>query len=314
MTATAKGKGQREAKPWWSQRGNRNKVWLALLGVLAVVAIVAVFVSRRDGDEASAPSSRFSSTYTFQTDDLHAITFDAARPDRLVFGHHGGVLSSEDAGQTWKTLVDRPNFDGMNLVFDPQSPETLYLAGHNVLSRSDDAGKTWQPFSADLPGLDLHAFAASQRQPGRFYAFAAGKGLFMSDGGPSSWRQIAAGAPPGTNSIVELDDNALLLGAGDKGILRSEDGGKTWRDSRAGIDSGVIFSVKGDGEGKKLYAGTSKGVYASTDGGRNWSPTALNDTIIVVVGVHPANADQVVAIGRDGKLFHSQDGGASWGG
>lgn len=36
-------KATQKAKPWWAYRKNRNRVWLALLGILAVAAIAGFF-------------------------------------------------------------------------------------------------------------------------------------------------------------------------------------------------------------------------------------------------------------------------------
>ncbi len=314
---TAKTKTSRAAKgrpPSGSRRRNRNNIWLALLGV-GLVALIALFVAlQSSGDGGSSSSSRFTSIYTFETADLHALSFDPSNLERLVFGHHGGVMASEDGGKTWKALVDRQNFDGMNLVFDPAEPSVLYLAGHNVFSRSSDGGRTWESVRSDLPGLDLHGFGASTRTPGRFYAFAGGEGLFVSEGGTSSWTPVWLDAPPGTHSIVETDDGLLLLGAADAGILRSDDEGKTWTDSRSGISTGVIFTVKTDNAATRIYAGTTNGVYVSSDAGRSWQPTSLDDTIIVSIGVNPIEGDEIMAISRDGQLYHSTDGGITWSG
>lgn len=314
MTTTAKsGKSRQQPKPWWSERRNRNKVWLGLLGV-GVVLVVALFVSLRSSGDGggSSSASQFPSLYTFKTADLHSLTFDPAKDGRVLFGHHGGVMATDDSGRTWTTVVDRQNFDGMNLAFDPNKQGTLYLAGHNVISQSDDAGQTWTQFSHNLPGLDLHAFAASSITPGRYYTFALGRGLYVSERGPAYWAPLWPDAPQGTHSIVELRDGTLLVGASDQGVLRSDDGGKTWRESRAGIDTGAIYSLDGDPASGRVYAGTSNGLYTSADGGRTWQQTSLNDTQIVVVGVNPADPDEVMAIDGGGRLYRSTDGGNAW--
>lgn len=314
MTAKTKAsRGATARRSWWSARRNRSYVWLALLGA-GLVAAVALVVSTRseDGDERSSPASRFPSIHTFETADLHALAFDPGNANRLVFGHHGGVMASDDGGGTWTSLADKASFDGMNLVFDPQQPTTLYIAGHNVFYRSEDGGLTWATVTHNLPGLDLHAFGASATTSSRFYAFAAGRGIFVSEGGASSWQSLWADAPQGTNSIVEMSDGTLLLGASDKGILRSDDGGKTWSQSVSGIETGVIWTVKAQPESGRVYAGTSSGLYASFDGGHNWRTTTLDDVQVVVVGVNPRDPDDVLAIDGGGRLYHSTDGGTSW--
>jgi photosystem II stability/assembly factor-like uncharacterized protein len=313
MTATTNSGGPRRVHTWWSHPGNRNKVWLGLLAAALVVLVGMLVVLRSSGDgDAPMTSGSQPSLYRFETTDVHALAFDPSNELRLLFGHHGGVMSSDDAGRSWRDLVNEPDFDGMNVVFDPQRASSLYVAGHNIFSRSEDGGETWQPVSSNLPGLDLHAFAASPHNPGRFYAFAGGQGLFVSEDGVSSWRPLWPDAPPGTHSLVETTGGTLVLGAADRGILRSEDGGGSWDSSRDGIEDGVIFTVKGDPTGTRLYAGTSVGLFASLDSGRSWSATALDDTMVISVAVNPADGLNVMAIGRDGSLYRSTDGGATW--
>lgn len=313
MTTTAKPKSEQgRATPWWSQRRNRNRIYMVLLGV-ALVAVTAIFLSLQSGGgDSSSPASRFSSIHTFNTADFHSLTFDPANQGRVLFGHHGGVLGTDDSGRTWTPLVERANFDGMNLAFDPNNEGSVFLAGHDVISQSGDGGRTWTQSAHNLPGLDLHAFAASRSAQGRFYAFALGHGLYVSEGGVANWAPLWPGAPQGTHSIVELGDGALLIGAADGGVLRSEDGGRTWDESRSGIDTGAVYSLDGAPDANRVYAGVSNGLYVSDDGGRIWRQTSLNDTQVIAVGVNPNNADEVMAIDGGGRLYRSTDGGTSW--
>lgn len=311
MTTTAR----QRTRSWWSQGRNRNRVWFGLLGIglMAVIAISCVSLQSEGDGPSSSSDSRFPSLYTFETADLHSLTYDPAADGRVLFGHHGGVMASEDGGKTWSALVDRENFDGMNLAFDQEKEATVYLAGHNVISESDDGGRTWNQFTHNLPGLDLHAFAGSSITAGRFFAFALGRGLFVSEGGPAYWTPLWPDAPQGTHSIVELRDGTLLVGATDQGILRSEDGGKNWHASRTGIETGAIYSIDGDPSTGRVYAGTSNGLYASADGGKTWHATALNDAQIVVVGVNTRDSNEIMAIDGEGQLYRSTDAGATWG-
>ena len=48
----------------------------------------------------------------------------------MFFGHHNGVMRSDDGGRTWKPLVDRRGFDAMQLATAGQAnARRLYLAG-----------------------------------------------------------------------------------------------------------------------------------------------------------------------------------------
>ncbi|MDO8612266.1 MAG: YCF48-related protein [Dehalococcoidia bacterium] len=307
-TKSKKRQHSRRRQTW----GLRMALWAALLaGTVGVIAFVLLSGGGGDGD--GAPPSRFAAIHKFDTADYHSLAFDPEQPNVVLFGHHGGLQMSEDGGESWKKVADQQNWDAMNTVYDPFSPDTIYVAGHDVFFRSDDRGSTWEAVQSNLPGLDLHAFAASPATEGRLYAYSVGYGLYRSADGGSTWDLLTAQAPQGTNSILELPDGTLLLGATDQGILRSEDGGKTWAQSRTGIDVGAIFAVKGDPKGVQLYAGTDHGVYVSIDGGRTWRATALDDTWVIAVGVDPENPDTVLAINRNGQLYRSRDGGQTWG-
>ena len=311
MATRAKKAGQRERlrrRTW----GTRMALWGMLLAG-AVAAIALVLINNGDRGPDRAPSSRFPSIHQFKTADYHSLALSPTEPVAVLFGHHNGVQRSDDGGDTWTTVIEESGRDAMNLVYDSVLPEVVYMAGHDVFALSNDGGRTWNDMASDLPGLDLHAFAASFAQENRLYAFAVGQGLYRSDNGGSEWTLVTSEAPQGTNSIVELPDGTLLLGATDRGILRSEDGGKTWSQSRTGIDVGVIFAIKGDPNGSWLYAGTDHGLYASADGGKTWTQTALDDTWIISIGADPSDPNTVLAIDRSGGLYRSTDAGATWG-
>lgn len=283
------------------------------LFVAAITLIVAfVLQSGGGGDSDGPPSSKFKAIHKFDTADYHSLAFSPNDDGEVLFGHHGGVQMTQDDGDNWSVVIDEPGRDAMNLVYDPFSPDTIYMAGHDVYYRSDDAGKTWIEVDSNLPGLDLHTFAASASTEGRLYAVPVGHGLYASDHGGTNWSLLTPDAPLGSNSIVELADGTLLLGATDRGILRSEDNAKTWTQSRPGIELGAIYTLKGDPVGERLYAGNDHGVYLSTDGGRTWSKTALDDTWVIAIGVDPSDPLTVLAINRNGELYCSRDGGESW--
>lgn len=189
--------------------GLRVALWLSL-SVAAITIVAVVLLS--GGDDGGAPSSRFAAIHKFNTADYHSLAFDTSQAGAVLFGHHGGLQMSQDGGESWETVIAEDGRDAMNLVYDPFTPRTIYMAGHDVYYRSDDAGSTWERVESNLPGLDLHAFAASAAKEGRLYAYSVGNGLYSSEDGGALWKLVTPEAPQGTNSIVELPNGTALLG------------------------------------------------------------------------------------------------------
>lgn len=285
----------------------RMALWLTLLAVAVAAAVLVLTRWEGGGGE-----SRHLFIHQFETRDYHSLAFSPADDGTVFFGHHDGLQVSADGGGAWTTVVDEPNWDAMNLVYDPFTSDTLYATGHYVFYQSEDGGQTWAEVRPNLPGLDMHAFAASPVEQGRFYAFVVGRGIYVSEGGLAQWELLSPDAPQATFSLLALADGTLLLAALDAGILRSDDGGVTWVDSGQGIGSATAFTVAGAGDGERLYAGTSEGLFVSTDGARSWTPTSLDDTQAVVVGVNPSDPLEVLVVNARGELFRSRDGGSSW--
>ena len=200
--------------------GNRRFIVLAgvaLVAVLAVAAVVA-FVVVRQGDPSDKPWSQLG------TEDVHSLAFIDGDPQRLLFGHHGGILATADGGKTWAALATRSDAMGLGVA----AGGSIVIAGHEVFAESRDGGQAWLDITTDLPSLDIHGFARDPGSPARMWVYLAIGGLWESLDGGRTWTQVqeqnivfpvAVAAPSG----------AGLLGVTATGIGRSDDGGRTWR-------------------------------------------------------------------------------------
>ncbi len=65
------------------------------LGLVAVVAGTLLFLRSSSG--SGAPSAVLA---TLDTSDQHALVFSPAGPNVVFFGHHNGIMRSDDAGRT----------------------------------------------------------------------------------------------------------------------------------------------------------------------------------------------------------------------
>jgi photosystem II stability/assembly factor-like uncharacterized protein len=302
------------------------------LALVAAVLGVRAALAPGGGPAASgvAPLS------VLRTADFHALAFSPDNPDTVFFGHHNGVMRSDDGGRTWKALVDRRNFDAMGLAVSHANPRQIFLAGHDIFQVSTDGGVTWQEAVHNLPGTDIHGFAISPDDPSRLYAFVVGHGVFGSGDAGRTWQRLGE-VPRDVMALAAAggDPETLYAASMSAGVLRSTDGGKTWAPAVTGLGSrrvlalavdpspgtGQALSSAAPGAGRParqtLYAGTEGGLYKSTDGGATWARLPFPGMTVVALAVSPARPQRILAIsyhdGR-GEVFRSDDGGATWGG
>lgn len=206
-----------------------------------------------------------------------AVAINPTDPDQLWAGYYaaGGLLSSQDGGQTWTAggsgLADNPIFDVLLApsTGDNDSTVQLWAAARDGVLTSSDGGQSWQ----SVPGLPAAtAFALAADTKGRLYAGFDGAG-------------IHARAEDGQWESVVPEDSALA--------------------------SAAVISLAVSGDGQFLYAGTSgQGIFASRDYGRHWQ-AAYEGKYGSNMVINPMNSQQAIASLRD-QVVRTQDGGQSW--
>lgn len=269
--------------------------------VLAGVVVVAAAVALNSGPQSVGGAAVWA---TLGTRDVHSLAFEPSDPQHLYFGHHGGLLETRDGGRSWRGTSLRG--DAMNLA--PPSGGFFQIAGHDVYMETTDGGETWQNVPNNLPGLDLHAFAADPRDPARAWAFSVGYGLFATTDRGRTW-ELRQPGNWGALTVFSEAGTTVLVGVGSGGLARSDDGGATW--TPLSQPRGQIASLAASPDGAVLYAGTTEGLSRSNDGGRTWTSTALQ-TVGVTVAAYPGDPNVVAVVDDKTRFFRSPDGGASW--
>jgi photosystem II stability/assembly factor-like uncharacterized protein len=235
------------------------------------------------------------------------------RPDLSV---GDGIYKSTDAGKTWKHLGLRDGQAIPAIRVDPRDPNRLFAAvlGHPYgpnpergIFRSTDGGETWQKVlykdentggcDVELDPKDPNVVYAglweSRQAPwedGNEYG-GSGGGLFKSEDGGTTWRQLTKGLPA---DLVQV--NVAIAPS---------------RPSR--LFASVSTTEKGE-------YGTSKGLglYRSDDSGESWSKVTDDPRPTMRIGggdlavpvVDPTNPDVVYACSI--VAHKSEDGGKTW--
>src|SRR5262245_43261431 len=202
---------------------------------------------------------------------IRCIAIDPGNSKKLCLaGQVGGLLLSDDSGESWSDVRDPIDMDVHSVAFDPANGALLYAAtggGENFpdptappkgkpLYRSRDGGQTWESISDSLdrtyavpvrvhPANSQVLFLGVAQEPPPCWldrqTKANGAVMRSSDGG-ASWQQLTGGLPSPCESMVEcieFDPDApdtVFLGTGGEGARYIK------------LDKGEIFRSNDRGE------------------------------------------------------------------
>jgi photosystem II stability/assembly factor-like uncharacterized protein len=266
--------------------------------------------------------------------DVLALPPDFAKNPRIYASTTGGVIWSDDAGDTWpvSTLGLPPVESVTALVLSPAfaQDQTLFAGTDGGrLFKSTDGGRVWQSvrggFESD--GWPIYAIALSPTyvQDQTLYVGTYGNGLWRSTDGGHTWTAANSGL---TNQrirsltyIRQEDAMPVLYTGTDKGLFTLTDGAKNWQrleiDGIADPHVNTIVAVPAETESPTIYVGlATEGIYKSTDNGNTWvslakSPQAVGGTVMALA-VSPQDPQKLYKGARRTGFAISDDGGENW--
>lgn len=241
-------------------------------------------------------------------------------PRTVIVGlEPAGIAWSRDAGATFVEVEGFKNCAAASewamggvpaavISIVLQSPAHMHVAVNTAgVLATEDGGKTWSARNEGIPAgypagaklKDIHrevfAMKANPAKPDRLYAVAKA-GLFRTDDGGDSWRDITKGLSskhvrslavspfkPGGLLVVPLPGGSASAPKcdGQLVIFRSDDGGETWNGASDGLPENVSTSVLRDAlcmdtlDEEGMYVGTADGsIFVSLNGGEEWFPIA----------------------------------------
>ena len=273
---------------------------VAAVGLAALVAVVAVVAWR----VASVPRAPVAWTH-LGTQDVHSLAFEPGSTARLLFGHHEGVLESADGGRTWSALAVNADAMGMR----PGTDRSIVIAGHDVLVASADGGRTWAPIQADLPNIDIHAFARDPRDPSRMWAYLAEGGVYETVNSGTHWTKVYDGHIP-FMTAVDTDAGVELLGIEPfTRFVRSADGGRSWR-AISEPEAYPTNSIAATPDGRIVVLGTANALLRSEDGGASWAQIPFPGSPFAIALASHGRTIALVTQSTD--FYRSEDGGRTW--
>ncbi|MEX2283946.1 MAG: hypothetical protein WEE89_15785 [Gemmatimonadota bacterium] len=285
---------------------------------------------------------------------------------RIFVGTKRGLFhfSADERRTGWITSV--PLLPGREIYFiarDPRDGSLWAGSNHKVwgphLHRSTNFGDEWEtletaPHYADERGLRAvwSIAASSSDQPGRLYAGIEPAGLFQSDDGGASWREVhslnqhatatawqPAGGALALHSITvdPLNPQRIVCAVSAGGVYRTDDGGVSWQALNQNVRADFLPQpypeagqcvhklVMHPANPDRLYQQNHCGVYRSDDAGNTWIevfaglPSNYGYALAVdsrdpnVAFVIPEESSHMrTTVGGRLRVYRTTDAGSSW--
>jgi photosystem II stability/assembly factor-like uncharacterized protein len=190
---------------------------------------------------------------------VKSIYVDPRGPGRVYLAlEHGGLLRTDDRGETWEEISDGIEYLDIHLVDgDPARENVVFAATARGFYRSEDYGRDWILAQDGLSRDNLQGFAVCSGTQGSLF-------LTATRGTPPTWIR-----PSGAESAV----------------FRSTDSGVSWRRLGGGLPTDMARAM-GNVLGDPLDPGR---LYLSASG---WEPRLSQEQNVVAGGEVWTSADR----------------------
>ncbi|MCL5435806.1 MAG: hypothetical protein M1275_01875 [Patescibacteria group bacterium] len=197
-------------------------------------------------------------------------------------GSTGGVLKSQDSGETWQAA--------------------------NALAAN----------AGSLAGSSMARIRMDFDDPQVLYLASPTSGVYQSTDGAATWTKILAGVRAYDLQVNPKNSSEVMVGGieGSKAkLFKTEDKGQSWVEafSEASSENFVSAIAYDPSEPKNVYIGLSTGeIILSKNSGVSWDLVNRLRGRILKVYVDSGAPRTVYALSKTDGLYRTEDGGANW--
>ena len=260
-----------------------------------------------------------------------------------------GMYKSTDGGDNWKKIGLDSTEHISKIIINPLNSDEIYVtvpgplwsdSKHRGLYKSGDGGATWQKIlyidkqtgCADLlmdpvhPEILLASTWQFRRTPYSFNSGGNGSGMYKSEDGGATWREIKNGLPAKPFGRIAMclapsDPKQMfaIVESNNTGLFISSDGGENWKSQSASfniVSRPFYFStIAVDPRDPKRVYRPALSFSFSTDGGYSFADASYEGAPIHsdmhAIWINPVHPN-IIYVGSDGGVYMSVDRGVTW--
>lgn len=248
---------------------------------------------------------------------VKTIAMDLTKPEVLYAStFNTGIFKTTNAATSWvQKSSGLPFYSIICIQVNPKTSE-IFTGTEIGIYSSKDSGNTFS--LKGLEGKFIECLTLELNDPSYMYAGTYKNGLFKSDDGGSTWKQLGREIQTKNVFDVEIDpnDSQKMYVATDNGVYMSIDGGETWREINNGIKELWLFSIEIDPTNPKImYVGSDGGgVFKTENSGESWKAinSGLINLYVLMLRLNSKNPNVLYAGTYEGGVFKTTDGGKTW--
>ena len=264
--------------------------------------------------------------------------------------------------EPWKAIKPRSigpaSMSGRVTALDVDLKNDIIYAGSasGGLWKSQSGGIAWTPIFDKESTQSIGAVAVNQNNTAEIWAGTGegnprnsqnfGEGIFKSNDGGKSWKNMGLKASKAIHRIIINPNNSDIVYAGvigsafgpndDRGVFKTTDGGKTWKKVLyINNETGCADLIVDPSNPNKLIAamweygrkpwtfnsgGKGSGIHVTYDGGETWTKISDKDGLpkgelgrcgLAICRSKP-NVVYALVEAKENAIYRSDDGGAKW--